>query len=79
MIEQVWVVDVPGECAAFFASDFQSYCIYVSAFFNSTMPFLGRIYQYLHIFCCLLFVFHQKVKQCFGHKIFVMYNWSLIF
>ena len=25
-------------------------------------------------FFCILCVFHQKVKQCFGHKIFVMYN-----
>ena len=67
-------VDVLGGCAAFSVSVFQSYCIFVLVFFNSLMPFLGRFYQYLHIFCCILCVFYHKVKQCFGHKIFVMYN-----
>ena len=75
MIEQVLGVDMPGGRASIFRSVFQSYYIFVSDFFNSPMPFLGRFYQYLHIFfCCILCVFHQKVKQCFGHKIFVMYN-----
>ena len=43
LTEQVWG-DVPGGCAAFFASVFQSYCILVSVFFNSPMTFLGRFY-----------------------------------
>ena len=53
-----------------FASVFQSYCIFCVGFFNSPMLSLGKCYQYLHILCA----FHQKVKQCFGHKVFVMYN-----
>ena len=32
IIEQVWGGDVPEGCAAFFASVFQSYCIFVSVF-----------------------------------------------
>ena len=63
-----------GGMCRFFASVFQSYCIFVSVFFNSSMPFLGRFYKYLHIFCGILCVFRQKVKQCFRHKIFVTYN-----
>ena len=43
-------------------------------YIDSPMPFLGRFYQYLQNFCCMLCIFHQKVKQCFGHKIVVMYN-----
>ena len=50
-------MDVPGGCAAIFGSVSQSYYIFVSDSFNSPMPFLGRFYQYLHIFCCLLYVF----------------------
>ena len=38
------------------------------------VPFLGSILPIFAYFCCILCVFHQKVKQCFGHKIFVMYN-----
>ena len=81
MIEQVLGgggggVDVPGGCAAFCASVFQSYCIFVSVFFNSPMPFFGSILQISAYFLLyrILCVFHQKVKQCFRHKIFVIYN-----
>ena len=79
MIEQVWG---GGGCAArmcrYFKVSFQSYYIFVPVFFQFTDAFLGRFYQYLHIFCCILFVFHQKVKQLFGHKIFVwfLYSWA---
>ena len=79
MIEQVFGGGGGGReggrwMCCFFASVFQSYCIFVSAFFNSPMPFLGRFYQYLHISCCILCAFHQKVKQCFGH---VMYKCTI--
>ena len=52
-------------------SELLYFCV---GFFQSTDAFLGRFYQYLHIFCFILCVFHQEVKQCFGHKIFVMHN-----
>ena len=87
MIEQVWRGGggggEGGGCAArmcrYFRVSFQSCYIFVPVFFfNSLMPSWGRFYQYLHIFCCILFVFHQKVKQCFGHKVFFwfLYSWA---
>ena len=69
-----WVGGCTGPMCRYFwvnCSELPYFCV---GFFNSVMPFLGRFYQHLHIFCCILCVFHQKVKQCFGHKIFVMYN-----
>ena len=63
MIELVWG-DMPGGCAAFFASVFQSYCIFVSVLFNSPMPFFGS-FAY---FCCILCVFHQKSNNVLGTK-----------
>ena len=48
-------------------------------FFHFTDAFLGSILPIFALSCCILCVFHQKVKQCFGYKIFVMYNRFLIF
>ena len=66
IIEQVWGVDVPGGCAAFLRqfSELLYFCV---GFFNSLMP-LWVDFTNICIF------FHQKVKPCFEHKIFVMYN-----
>ena len=58
----------------FSASVFQSYCIFVSVFFNSPMPFWVDFTNICILFAVLLCVFHQKVKQCFEDKMFVMYN-----
>ena len=70
---------MPRERATIFGSVFQSYYIFVSVFFNSPMPFFGSILPiFAFSFCCILCVFHQNVKQCFGHKIFVwfLYSWT---
>ena len=81
MVEQVFGgggggLDVPGGCAAFLGKFFSSYCTFCVGLFQFTDDFF---WVDMHIFCCILCVFHQKVKQCFGHKIFVMYNRSLTF
>ena len=49
---------MPGLMRRFFASVFQSYCIFVSVFFNSQMLFCGSIlpifaYILLYIMCIL--------------------------
>ena len=51
-----------------FASVFQSYCIFVSVFFNSPMPFLGRFYQYLHNFAVYYVHFIRKSNSVLGTK-----------
>ena len=61
--------DMPLFCVSF--SELLYSCV---GFFQFIDAFLGRFYYYLYIFGCILGVFHQEVKQCFGHKIFVMYN-----
>ena len=50
-----------GGCAAIFGSVFQSYYIFVSAFFNLPMPFFGSILPIFAYFCCILLVFHHSV------------------
>ena len=70
MIEQVWEggggggVDLPGGCAAFFASAFQSYCIFVSAFLIP-MPFLVWFYRYQHIFLLYIMCISSKSQTVF--------------
>ena len=61
-------MDVPRGCEAFFASVFQSYCIFVSVFFNSPMPFWGRFYQQLHIFLVYYVYFIKKSNNVLGTK-----------
>ena len=61
--------DVPLFWVSF--SEVLCFCV---GFFNSPMPFWGVDFTNICIFCCILCVFHQKVKQCFGHKIFLIYN-----
>ena len=79
MIEQVCEGgggDVPGGCAASFASVFQSYCIFVSFFFfHSTDAFLGRFYQYLHIFAVYYLYFIKKSNSVLGTKL----SWCTIY
>ena len=55
--------DVPLFCVSF--SELLYFCV---RFFNSPVPFLGRFYQYLHIFAVYYANVSQKIKQCFGHK-----------
>ena len=60
MIEQVW-----GGCAIFLSLFFRATVLMCRFFFfNSTLLFGVD----LHIFGCILCVFHQKVKQCLGTK-----------
>ena len=74
MIEQVGGRGRGVVMNAFFRQVFRATVFLCRFFSNSVMPFWGRFYQHLHIFGRTLCAFHQKVKQCFGHKIFVMYN-----
>ena len=77
MIEQVGVVGGGGgECAG-------RMCCFSDVSFSVATVFLCWFYSIhrclflgadLYLFCYILCVFHQNVKQCFGHKIFVMYN-----
>ena len=73
MIEQVLGagVDVSGGCATIFGSAFQSYYIFVLAFFNSPMPFLGRFYQYLHIFLLYIMCISSKSQTVFSAQNFL--------
>ena len=64
---------MPGGCAAIFGS-FLRAAIFCVGFFQFTDAFFGSILPIFAIFCCVSGVFHQNVKQCYGHKIFVMYN-----
>ena len=78
MIEQVWggggEIYVPGGCAAFLGQFFRA-TVFLCRFFQFTDAFFGSILPIFAYFCCILCVFHQKSNpQCFGHKIFVMYN-----
>ena len=66
-------------CATILGSVFQSYYILCWSIFTIHGCLCGSILPIFAYFCCILCVFHQKLKQCFGHKIFVMYSWSLIF
>ena len=52
-----------------FLRQFSELLYFCVGFLQFTDAFLGRFYQYLHIFCSILCVFHQNVKQCFGDKI----------
>ena len=77
MIEQVSAaggggggVDVP----LFLRQFFRATVFLCRFFFQFTDAFFGSILPIFAYFCCILCVFHQKVKQCFRDKIFVMYN-----
>ena len=72
IIEQV--LGGGGGGGRLFASVFLELLYFVSVFFQFTDAFFGSILQILAYFCCILCAFYQKVKQCFGHKLFVMYN-----
>ena len=81
MVEQVWGggggggVDVP----LFFGQFFRATLFLCQFFFQFTDALFGSILPiFAYFFCCISCVFHQKVKQCFGHKIFVwfLYSWA---
>ena len=78
MIEQVWGGGGGGECdgrmCRFFSVSYSELLYFCVGFFQLTDAFFGSILPIFAYFCCILSVFHQKIKQCFGHKIFVMYN-----
>ena len=63
-----------GGCAAFFCVSFLELLYFCVGFFQFTDAFFGSILPIFAYFCCILCVFHKKVKQCFWDKIFVMYN-----
>ena len=69
---------MPRGCAAIFGSVFQSYYILCGFFSIHRCVFWVDFTNICKFFCCILCVFHQKVKQCFGHKIFVwfLYSWA---
>ena len=56
-------VDVPLFCVSF--SELLYFCV---VFFNSPMPFLGRFYQYLHIFAVYYVHFIKKSNSVLGTK-----------
>ena len=59
-----YIEDVP-----LFLSQFFRATIFLRRFFfNSPMSSFGSILPIFPYFCCILCVFHQKAKQCFGHK-----------
>ena len=41
---------------------------FADAFFGSILPIFAYFFAVYYVY------FYQNVKQCFGHKIFVMYN-----
>ena len=51
----------------FFVSVFQS-CIFVSVFLDLPVPFLGRFYQYLHIFAVYYVYFTKTSNSVLGTK-----------
>ena len=70
MIEQVLGGGGGGwGCAArmchFFASVFQSYCIFVSVIFNSPMPFFGSILPIFEYFFAVYYVYSSKSQTVF--------------
>ena len=79
MIEQVWGggggwVDVPEDVLLFCVS-FSELLYFCVGFFQFTDAFFWVDFTNICIFLAVYYVYlTQKVKQCFGHKIFVMYN-----
>ena len=61
-------MDVPGGCAAFLRQFFRA-TVFLSRFFvQFTDAFLGRFYQYLHIFAVYYVYFIKKSNSVLGTK-----------
>ena len=67
-------VDVPGGCAAIFGSVFQSYYILCRFFSIHRCLFWVDFTNICIFFLLYIMCISAKRQQCFGHKIFVMYN-----
>ena len=66
-------MDVPGGCATFWVS-FSELLYFCVGFFQFIDDFLGSILPIFAYFLLYIMSISSKVKQCFGHKISVMYN-----